>query len=432
MGKAIRSSSKEGRSILRSVVGYAVIALLCLFGWFGVRTQIGNMLADLTSPSREDALDVASVAMAMSPRDPRPLWLSAMALKRSFVPEDMDQSVMHLEDAVGLNPNNYGSWTDLARGYEQTERYEFAEAALKRSIEIAPAYAIPHWQMANFLIRQGRPDEAMVELRRVIEVRSPYRDQAFGLMWDYFGKDPAVLESLADDIPDAKLALSNFYANRSSGRNALRIWASLTAEQKGSNPNLVKLMAFKLNATGFLKESMAVARDIGMITDEQPETINNGGFEQAIGDPYQKLFWWNVFRDDNRIDALPDSQNKIEGSRSMKIVFRNYAKPELYNVAQSVAVSESQSYRLMFKARTSNLRSAGPPYVEVVTLPSRQHIANTEPFPIGSNDWQDVAIDVNVPAGVEAIEIRTVRIRCPEECSINGTLWYDDFRLSRK
>jgi len=190
-------------------------------------------------------------------------------------------------------------------------------------------------------------------------------------------------------------------------------------------------MAFKLASTGFLHESMSVARDIGILTSERVETINNGGFEQPIGEPYDKIFWWNIFRNDNKFDALPDSRYKAEGSRSLKIVFRNYVKPDLYNVAQVVAVEPFQKYRLTFKVRTDNLRTAGPPYVEIVAFPSYQHIANSIQFPIGSNDWQDVAVDFVVPEGVEGIEIRTVRIGCPEECAINGTLWYDDFKLSR-
>lgn len=431
MGKQIEAAFAGKKSTRNWIASVSLIVVVSLFCWFGVRTQLGNMLAELTSPSRDDAGEVADVAISMVPNDPKPRWLSAMSLKRSFAAADVDMSVQRLEEAVRRNPNSYRSWTDLAGGYEQSERYQEAEAALKRSIELAPAYAWPHWQMANFLLRQERVDEAKVELRRVTQSNSPYRDQAYGLMWNYFGNDPAVVEEIASDDPQARLALANFYADRGSGRNAIRIWNTLAPEHRQLSSTFVRLMAYKLASTGFPRESMSVARDIGMLTIEKAETINNGGFEQPIGEPYEKIFWWKVFRNDNKFEALPDSRYKTEGSRSLKIVFRNYEKPQLYNVAQTVVVEPLQKYRLTFKVRTDNLRSAGLPYVDIAAFPSYQQFAHSEPFPIGSNDWQEIAVDFVTPLGVSGIEVRTMRIGCAEECAINGTIWYDDFKLSR-
>jgi hypothetical protein len=417
--------------MLNRIVLIAVIAALCLFGWFAVRTQIGAMLGDLTQPSAVEAGTVAEVAIGLAPNASQPWWLSAMVFKRSFLPEDAEKSVSALEEATRRTPNDYRIWTELARGYEQSERYAEAEAAFRRSIELAPTYAIPHWQMGNFLLRQDRIDEAKVELKTATETSSAYRDQVYALAWDYFGKDPARVEELASDSADARVNLAKFFAYRDAGQDALRIWNTLSPEQKKYYETVARTTAWRLYENGFVRESLAIARDIGIAKDAQDETVNNGGFEKSIGDHTETLFGWLIFRNDSKFEAMPDSQVKAEGNRSLKVIFRNYSKPTLYNIAQIVTVEPGKKYRLSFKLRTDNLKTGGAPYLEVAAVKTNQRLAASEPFPKGSHDWQEVALEFTVPEGVEGAIIRTVRAGCGEECPISGAFWYDDFKLER-
>ncbi|MGH9948600.1 MAG: hypothetical protein ACRD6X_15585, partial [Pyrinomonadaceae bacterium] len=154
-------------------------------------------------------------------------------------------------------------------------------------------------------------------------------------------------------------------------------------------------------------------------------------FENSIGDPDETLYGWLIYRSDSKFDATPDSQVKFEGKRSLKVSFRNYIKPTLYNIAQIITTVPGQKYRLKFMLRTDELRTGGPPFLEVATVKTNIVIASSPPFPIGSQDWKEVAVEFAVPDGVEGIIIRTVRANCGEQCPIAGTLWYDDFRLSR-
>jgi len=423
--------AKQSNKTFDRVASIIAIAAVCAFCWFAVRTQIGSLLADVTSPSKDDALKVAEFAADLAPLDPKPPWLAATKLRQSFTPADLDRSVSLLEEATRLAPYDYLIWTELARGYEQSERFDDAERALRRSIELAPTYAIPHWQMGNFLLRQDRVDEAKVELKRTTETSSAYRDQVYTLAWDFFGKDPARVEELASDSADARVYLANFYAQRDAGRDSLRIWNTLSPEQKNYYGFIGKAMARRLYETGSVREALVVARDIGLAKDAADETVNNGGFEKFIGDYQDTLFGWMIFRNDSKFEAMPDSQVKAEGNRSLRVVFRNYVKTDLYNIAQIVTVEPSRKYRLTFKLRTDNLRSGGAPYLQIAAVKTNSELAKSDPFPIGSNDWQEIALDFTVPDGVEGVEIRTLRITCGDECPIAGTFWYDDFRLVR-
>jgi hypothetical protein len=112
--------------------------------------------------------------------------------------------------------------------------------------------------------------------------------------------------------------------------------------------------------------------------------------------------------------------------------FRTYVKPELYNAWQYVAVQPNQSYTLKFWLRTDNLRSAGVPVVDVLNGNDNLLLATSPPFPTGSVDWQEVTIDFKAPANCEGIIIRTSRTFCGEACPIVGTVWYDDFNLTKR
>ena len=68
--------AKQSNKTFDRVASIIAIAAVCAFCWFAVRTQIGSLLADVTSPSRDDALKVAEFAADLAPLDPKPPWLA--------------------------------------------------------------------------------------------------------------------------------------------------------------------------------------------------------------------------------------------------------------------------------------------------------------------------------------------------------------------
>ena len=42
-----------------------------------------------------------------------------------------------------------------------------------------------------------------------------------------------------------------------------------------------------------------------------------------------------------------------------------------------------------------------------------------------------MTVEFTAPEDFDAVMIRTGRIVCGEECPISGTIWYDDFRLTK-
>jgi hypothetical protein len=414
----------------RLVAGLMIILALA-FAWFSVRWQLGTMLAELTPPNDPSAKSVANEAHYLAPGDPLAAWLAANSERDRFSQDGIEASVRAFENVVRHSPNDYRWWIELGRIDEQAERVSQAEAAFRQATSLAPTYAYPRWQFGNFLLRQGRSDEAFGELRKTTENNLTYREQVFSLAWDYFDHDPARVEALAADTPDVRASLALFYAAHGEAADSLRLWNTLSDDQKAENPQTAKTIAQALTEKKFFRQGLEFSRQVGIDPDAQVEAITNGGFERPLGSPDDNYYGWNVERGDNKLDIAADSSVKHSGNRSLKMNFRTYVKPELSNPWQIVAAQPGRSYALHFWARSENLRSAGMPIIEVLDPADNRLIAASSAMPTGTNDWQEFAIDFKAPDSSDGFVIRVARSYC-EGCPLVGLLWLDDLSLTKK
>lgn len=419
----------------RTAVGRLIIAAAVLtalvFGFFAVKWQLGNAFAELTLPTQPNAEQIAAIAHSLAPADPMPLWLLATKAKEDFSTGGSQRAVELLNEVVRRSPEDFRWWIELGRAYEQSEQLDRADAAFNQSIEVAPEYTYPRWQYGNFLIRQGRSEDAFVQLKEATRKSPVYREQVFSLAWDYFDKDPARVEQLAADTPDVRANLALFYAVRSSSEDSLRMWNSLSEEKKAEHVRTAKVIAQGLHDKGLYRQSLEFAKQTGIDPEAEQESISNGGFESGLGKPEDTLFGWRVVRTEGRVDIASDTSVKFQGDRSIKINFRQYDSLEYANVWQVVTVQPGARYRLSFMLRTENLRSGGTPLVQVWNIPDGMPIAQTEPFPSGTADWQQYSLEFTAPEGVQGVGIRTARAICGAQCPIVGMLWYDEFKLER-
>ena len=420
---------------LRDTLGRIILAAAALaalvFCWFAVRLQLGTMIADLTPPSEPAAAEKAAVASRLAPGNPVAKWLSASSLFSGEADASTDK-VRLLEETVRLAPNDYHWRIELGRTYEQDGQFEKAEVELKRGVELAPSYAFAHWHLGNFYLRQGRSDEAFAELKRAAENNETYRTQVFSLAWDYFDKDPAKVEQLAAETSDGKAALALFFAARGKANESLRNWNLLTDDEKAVNPEIARSIALGLFQQRHFPEALEFSRQLGLDADAKPSTITNGGFERPIATQDDSRFGWTITRGDSKLDVSGDSSVRHEGSRSLKVSFRNYIRSDLYNIFQTVVVEPGTSYRLSFWVRTENLKTSGTPLVEIVNAVDDKVLISSKAFGTGSNDWQQYDVDFRTPPDCSGITIRTARVYCGEQCPIVGMFWYDDFVLDRQ
>ncbi len=422
--KIIETKDFKGRALLLALIVAAII-----FAWFSISWQMGNMLAALTPANDPNTKQIADFAKTLSPRDPITNWLKANVEKDVFTPQSLAQSVTDFEQTVRFAPNDYRYWIELGRVYEQSEQFDKAEKAFQEAIRLAPNYSVVHWQIGNFYLRQGRETDAFAELRKSAESSALYGEQVFSIVWEYFDKDTARLEQLAGDNADVRAGLTKFYAVKERPEDSLRIWNTLSTEDKERNQAVTRIIAQSLYEKRHFRSSIEFVRQLGIEPQAQAETVQNGGFESPISsEANQVYFGWKIYKIE-KVDVNTDPLKKKEGNKSLRISFNGYSGIELKNIWQIVTIAPNKKYRLSFWLRTENLKSAGTPNLEIINANDEKIITTSAAFPTGTNDWSPVTIEFSAPDNAEAVVIRLDRAYCGDECPIVGTIWFDDFKL---
>lgn len=429
--KQIQIEFLDARSTLVKVGLIAMILVAVVFGWFAIRWQIGNMLAEMTIPGEPNAKQIGQLAQNLASGDPLATWLAASTEKDVFTPEKIESSLEKFEDTVRLAPNDYRWWVELGRAREQSSMSESAESAYLRAVELAPTYTYPHWQLGNFYLRQNRSEEAFAELKKAAQNNLRFRQQVYSIAWDFYDKDKNRIEAIAGEFSDAKVGLAQFYAARQMPEDSLRIWNTLTPEEKQQNESVAKLVAQILWNEQKYRSAVEFVRETGLEPSAKGETIQNGSFEDAVGKPEETYFGWKISNEE-KLGVQLDAAQKHDGRRSLKVRFSGYSVPQIGNILQIVSVAPKTNYRLSFWLKTEDLKSAGPPVLQILDSKESRLIADSKPFPTGTNEWQEIKIDFTTPDNAEGIFVRTGRAYCGDSCPIVGSFWYDDFKLEKR
>lgn len=405
------------------------IILAIAGGYFGVRWQLGQALAESFVPGAENSLQTAIAAISLAPRNSFTHSISAKVQQGRTLADITTKARQDNENAVRFSPNDYRYWLDLGRAREQSGERESGEAALRRSVALAPNYAYPRWLLGNLLLRADKRDEAMNEFKRVAATHSTLRQQVFYLVWETSGGDAEQLKQMFGDTPQVRAALAVFYAGKNLPAESVKMWQSLSAEEKAEHreagKNALRANYEKLN----FHAATVFARDLE-IEDAEIGKVTNGGFESEIGKSSDAIFGWHVDQIKG-VEISLDLRDPREGKRSLRMTFSGYAEPTLNAMPQFIAVQPNAKYRLNFAVKTAELKSAGTPILEVADVKTLKTLAACHPFPTGSNGWQNVSIDFATPADAQAVLIRTTRAFCGAGCPIVGSVWYDDFKLER-
>ena len=418
-------------NILRSrLLLIGVVLVMLVLTWFGVRWQLGDMLANLTLPTDENAPAIAALAENLAASDPRTSWLRAETGDQ-FPDDSSVSSVERAEQTVRLAPFDYRWRVDLGRALERDDQLGRAEAELKRAVELAPSFAYPRWHLGNFYLRQNRTDEAFAQLKEATKNNTEYREQVYSLAWEYFAKDAAQVEKMAGNDPDARASLAYFFAAHGRAADSLRNWNLLSDRDKAANYSIGKSIALGLYEQRHFVQALEFSKQNGNDVAAYAGAVTNGGFESPLTETETAWFGWQITRSDPKIEAVADGKLKHLGDRSLRVTFRNYVKPVLANIFQTVVVEPKTRYRLRFFVRTDGLKSSGGPMIEIGNANDDKSIAQSKQFQMGNNDWQEMTVEFTAPDNCDGIQIRTIRSYCGDSCAINGTFWYDDFELTK-
>jgi tetratricopeptide (TPR) repeat protein len=425
-------------SVRRLPVRILLLLLLIVaatWSYFAVRWYLGNTLAEYFNTAQND-MEVARMAVSMAPRDPLTHWRIAQVSQKIMPLDQQAQAIAEFEKAVSLSPHDYRFWMSLGRAYEQSGEPAKAENAFRRAVELAPSYSYPHWYLGNLLLRNGRYDEAFAEIRTAGDADADLRPQQFNLIWEIYGNDPEGLKNAVGQLSDARASFALYLLNQKRFDDGLRLWDSLSSEEKKSNRTTAESIVTTLKNDYRFNDAVKVWNDI---TSEkyraQLGQLFDGSFEHAVGYGPDNVFGWQV-QGAPQMQVGIDPNNGYGGGRSLRMTFQVRSNLDAINVSQLVAVQPHTEYELEYYASTDKLESGSTPRIQIIDAAGGAELLATSTAPNGTNDWTRMAYSFKTGDKTEAVILKIVRISCSTEetpvCPIFGSVWYDDFSLKRR
>ncbi|HKP35712.1 MAG TPA: hypothetical protein VJT71_02550 [Pyrinomonadaceae bacterium] len=407
-----------------------ILAILC--GWFSTRWLLGNTLSETASVGENPNIDLVRMAVRWAPSDPFVHWRMGVLMQRQFSVNNLEETARDFQTSVQLSPNDFRYWDELGRALEAAGNVEGAELALRRSTDLAPRYSYPRWHYGNLLLRQGKLTEAFPNLFQAASANSQLWPQVLNLAWQVYDGDVNRIANEACKEPSVRVAFAIYLVGVKKFDDALRLWTTLSAsDKKALGPRGLELRKALFEAKQF-RAALEITRDTEEDGTEvpQPEQFSNGDFEKRIVLPVSKPFGWTI-------GSGAQAQMSIHGQahsglHSLRIVFSAPNKLDRINASQTIVVQPNTQYRLECYVRTDKLSSASTPVILILDPGDGSSLGASAPLPSGTNDWQKISIDFKTKNS-DGITLVMGRMPCSvgDICPIFGTVWYDDFNLTR-
>ena len=284
---------------VRGPFGHAFLLLpflLALTGaWFSVRWYVGDTIAEYMD-TEVRGVETARIATRLAPSDPLAHWRLGEVAQNTLAPDQLNQSIQEFELAVRLSPNDYRLWLALGRALEQSGDTQQGENAMRRAIEIAPAYSFPRWYLGNLLLRSGHDADAFAELRRASDADPQLRPQVFNLALQVYGKNIEALKTAIGPAPETRAQFARYLFDSKRIDDGLQVWNGLNAMEKKANRATGESIIKSLIEAKRFRLALEVWNDLALRDGLRGAVgqLLNGGFEQEMGPASASVFSWQA------------------------------------------------------------------------------------------------------------------------------------------
>ncbi|HEV2762951.1 MAG TPA: hypothetical protein VGV38_08150, partial [Pyrinomonadaceae bacterium] len=310
--------------------------------------------------------------------------------------------------------------------------YQGALKSLRGAAARAPFYAQPRWKLGHLLLEIGTRQAAFAELRQAAQSDPRLLQKAFDLAWKAFEGDAAqVRRAIAPQDDRTAFALADFLLRQGRSEEAVELFRAAKSVPGERRRALVEGL-MKNKRFGEAYDLWAGGGSVGGGVRPFGELLD-GSFEKKI-DPTEVGFGWRVAPAAAELQASLDTHDPHTGERSLLLVFNGPARSQ-HLVSQTVLVEPETKYRVSFAFRTKALVSGALPLIAVVGEGGAgpRVLAESDPFTKNVEPWRAVTVEVTTPPDATAVTVRLQRqATCDSgRCPVFGQLWLDSFHLEK-
>ena len=347
---------------------------------------------------------------------------------------DPAESLRHLRRATHLSPASRLYWSDLESACESSGDAKCADQARERLLHLCPMAPAYHWLAAQSCLRTNRPDIALEQFRRLLELDPTYAADTWSSL-ETVQKPELIFQKVLADNPDASLKVGYVYFLSTEGddNDAFRIWRLVAADSHPFPFSSAAPYLDRLIGLGRIEEAVNVWQDLerlGIVkrpgTNEKDNLVFNGDFEQL---PLNAGFDWR---------AVPTTYLAIDfsapgayhGARCLRVDFTVSRNDEYEPVYQIVPVLPNRAYVLEAFVRSQDITSDSGPCLRVSDTQSGGFPDAISETTVGTTPWHRVRLSFSTGPQTQAVRLSFWRPRSrvfPTE--ISGTSWLDAVSL---
>lgn len=383
-------------------------------------------------------LAAAKKAIQLTPKDAQAHFAGGALLSLSGAP---DQSVVELERAVALRPNDYGLWSELGLLRDQTGDTAGALAAFDEAVRRAPFYSQPRWNRGNVLLRKGQYEAAFADLSQAAQSNPELIPNLIDLAWSVSKGEVNLTEQLAQIRGDKmRTAFARFLARRGRAKEAMTQFGQAGNVSEAIQRELVE----QLLAKGAFKEAFDLWQAVHGEARNEPvgPSIYDGGFEGSLSFG-QGGFGWRVPRDVQATSISLDASQPQSGSQDLRIEFNGNSNPGLALLSQIILVEPSspgspagqprlggRRYKINFASRSQDVVTGGLPLLVASDAADQKRLGQSPPLAKGSSDWRPYSFEFTTTPTTAAVVLSLQRENCTTPpCPIFGAISLDSFSV---
>ena len=419
----------SGRNRLQRAVYSAVLVSACLFYVGTLALQVvGEWLR--THPSTENlsrGTRLIPANGALWAEYARHLLILSQGLQSP-------EAVTAYRRAAVLNPFDLYNWDGLATAYEQMAESEKAEAALRSSLVAIPNSPHLAWRFANFLVQQGRGEEALPYLRTAAAYHWDFRAPAFDLSWKLLADPERILRDVVPSETAIQADYLLFLIRTRRLAEAYPVWSRIRKVRTPSFISVGHSYVESLATAGMGQEAARVWNEILQDTDRSGakppgESLTNGDIEYSL---FGAGLGWRLIKSAGYQISL-DELEVHHGNHSLRVIFDGSANLDFAGVQQWVPVSPNRRYRFSGYLKTENISTdSGLRFsISSVATPPQERFVHWTENRLGTMPWTQEQLDFATGPNTHVILISLRRLPSRKlNHMLQGKVWMDSVSLS--
>ena len=370
----------------------------------------------------DDRASLKSAARLEPDNAARHHWLGRVAL---FVDQDHQSAVRELNDATRLNPWIAEYWLDLALAYKAAGDPTGEADSLDRALHTEPKNLNAAISEGNFYLSRGETATAMQRFREVLENDPPEALSVIDTCWRATRDANAVLAALPPraDLHFRFLELLVRYGDVDAAGKVWQRLVSLPQPFQSGKPLAYVDWLIGMKQPAAARAAWDQVQQIASSGRASSGPLVNAGFEDDL---QNAGFDWR-FANGGPVTFDQDEEQTHSGKHSLAI---NYSGAAINDsgVWQLFPAEPGETFHLTVFTKTKELLASERPRLGVEDFYAHTLVATGPPI-ADSSLWQPTGIDFTVPPDCHLLAFRIVL--GPDRSRIKGTLWIDDFQLTK-